>query len=291
MDLIRSTLVLIRNRLNQYLRNLDGSSEDWVILSNVVGHDGLPYHGATNKVVMFLANITNETTVSTYKPNQPIGGDKFATVAPTIYIDLHLLLLANFANKSYIDGLSMISRTISFFQQNSYFNHKNLPSLDPAIDKLTFDIVSLEMNDLSHLMGMVGTKYLPSVLYKVRMIPFQSDAMEAEVPPVRGLQAAGQPDSDSGSEPLQGTNRVEPDDLQRIEGVGPKIEGLLNAAGLYAFADVTDTEVSRLQEILDAAGRHYELADPATWPEQARLAAEGRWHELEHLQDRLGRRR
>jgi predicted flap endonuclease-1-like 5' DNA nuclease len=58
-----------------------------------------------------------------------------------------------------------------------------------------------------------------------------------------------------------------PDDLQRIEGIGPKISGLLQAAGIT-------------------------IADPATWPEQARLAAAGRWDELEILQEELkgGRR-
>lgn len=77
------------------------------------------------------------------------------------------------------------------------------------------------------------------------------------------------------------------DDLTRIEGIGPKISALLQAAGIRTFAQLAHTDVSRLQEILDAAGPRFRLADPGTWPEQARLAAEGAWEALQALQDQL----
>jgi len=82
----------------------------------------------------------------------------------------------------------------------------------------------------------------------------------------------------------------EPDDLQRIEGIGPKISRLLSEAGIASFADLASAEVSRLKTLLEEA--NIRLADPATWPEQARLAAAGRWEELSALQSRLkgGRR-
>jgi len=76
------------------------------------------------------------------------------------------------------------------------------------------------------------------------------------------------------------------DDLTRIEGIGPKISSLLQAATITTFAQLAAADVSRLEQILseaDLAG----LADPATWPEQARLAAAGEWDALETLQDEL----
>lgn len=87
-----------------------------------------------------------------------------------------------------------------------------------------------------------------------------------------------------------GAHKPAPDDLKVVEGIGPKISGLMNAAGIYTFHELADSEVSSLQRILDDAG--ITIANPATWPEQAKLAAEGRWQELETLQDQLkgGRR-
>lgn len=75
------------------------------------------------------------------------------------------------------------------------------------------------------------------------------------------------------------------DDLQRIEGIGPKIARALNAAGITRFAQLATFEPAQISEILrDSKIR---LAFTDTWPEQARLAAEGKWEELKALQARL----
>ena len=78
-----------------------------------------------------------------------------------------------------------------------------------------------------------------------------------------------------------------PDDLTKIEGVGPKIAGLLNAGGINTFKDLSNANFGMLKRILDAAGPRYQMHDPGSWPQQAGLAAAGKWDELEKLQDRL----
>ena len=75
------------------------------------------------------------------------------------------------------------------------------------------------------------------------------------------------------------------DDLEQIEGIGPKIASILKAAEITTFAQLAATEVTHLSDILQ--GANLRLADPATWPEQANLAAEGKWDELKALQDSL----
>lgn len=77
------------------------------------------------------------------------------------------------------------------------------------------------------------------------------------------------------------------DDLTRIEGVGPRIAGLLAAAGIRSFADLAVTPSSRLAGILADAGPNFRLADPGTWSEQALLAARGEWEALDRLQGQL----
>ena len=81
--------------------------------------------------------------------------------------------------------------------------------------------------------------------------------------------------------------RNNPEDLKLVEGIGPKIEGLLKDAGINNWADLAAASVERLQEILAAAGDRYRLAKPDTWPEQARLANEGKWVRLKEYQDFL----
>lgn len=77
------------------------------------------------------------------------------------------------------------------------------------------------------------------------------------------------------------------DDLKRIEGVGPKIEQLLNAGGILTWGQLAAATVPSLVALLESAGPHYRVHDPASWPQQASLAASGRWEELDRLQDQL----
>lgn len=77
------------------------------------------------------------------------------------------------------------------------------------------------------------------------------------------------------------------DDLKKIEGIGPKIEELLNAAGILTFAQLAATDADHIRGILADAGSRFTMHDPATWGEQAALAADGNWAELQSLQDKL----
>ena len=87
------------------------------------------------------------------------------------------------------------------------------------------------------------------------------------------------------AEEVEEPEAVAPDDLKRIEGIGPKISSILSDNGISTFAVLAAAKPERLQEILDEAG--IRLAHPATWPEQAGLAAAGKWDELETLQNNL----
>lgn len=78
---------------------------------------------------------------------------------------------------------------------------------------------------------------------------------------------------------------IQPDDLEIVEGIGPKIAGMLKAHGIVTFAQLAATDVAVLQKIMLEA--NLRIADPGTWPEQARLAAEGKFEELQKLQDSL----
>jgi predicted flap endonuclease-1-like 5' DNA nuclease len=77
------------------------------------------------------------------------------------------------------------------------------------------------------------------------------------------------------------------DDLEIVEGIGPKIAELLKAAGIHRFSELAAASPAQIQTILGAAGANYRLANPETWPEQAELAMRNRWRALKSLQDEL----
>jgi predicted flap endonuclease-1-like 5' DNA nuclease len=77
------------------------------------------------------------------------------------------------------------------------------------------------------------------------------------------------------------------DDLKKIEGIGPRIEKMLNDDQIYTWAELAEAPVSRLKDLLRRGGDRFRMHDPTSWPDQAKLAAEGRWEELKELQDIL----
>jgi predicted flap endonuclease-1-like 5' DNA nuclease len=77
------------------------------------------------------------------------------------------------------------------------------------------------------------------------------------------------------------------DDLTLVEGIGPKIEDVLLAAGIDTHAKLAATPVEELRRVLDAAGPQFNRANPGTWPRQAMLAVNGDWAGLRRWQDEL----
>uniref|UniRef100_UPI003743DE49 helix-hairpin-helix domain-containing protein n=1 Tax=Mariniphaga sediminis TaxID=1628158 RepID=UPI003743DE49 len=63
------------------------------------------------------------------------------------------------------------------------------------------------------------------------------------------------------------------DDLKKLEGVGPKLEEILNEAGITTYAGLAATSLEKLKEILEGAGSRYASKDPAPWIEQAKELA------------------
>jgi predicted flap endonuclease-1-like 5' DNA nuclease len=76
-------------------------------------------------------------------------------------------------------------------------------------------------------------------------------------------------------------------DLEIIEGIGPKIAELLNESSIHTFTELSKASIATIELILEQGGERFKLANPSTWAEQARLAAENKWSELKALQDAL----
>ena len=173
----------LATQLNQYLRRTYDLNEDVVVISNLVEMDGSVAPNVNNKVVIFLANVQNDTTPSRQGAFQEIGKLSIKSSQP-LYFNLYVMMTANFTGNNYPEALKFLSSTISFFQRHALFNHQTTPELDRRIEKLILDIENLSIQDLSNLWGCLGGKYLPSILYKVRMVTFDAGEISGRVPTV-----------------------------------------------------------------------------------------------------------
>lgn len=49
-----------------------------------------------------------------------------------------------------------------------------------GVEELIFDLNTLTMQDLNNMWGILGSKYLPSVMYKMRMITISEEFAQGE---------------------------------------------------------------------------------------------------------------
>jgi predicted flap endonuclease-1-like 5' DNA nuclease len=117
-------------------------------------------------------------------------------------------------------------------------------------------------------------------------VPAAAATVAAVAAPVMAKVAAD-PVLDASAAKLAGFSVKGLDDLEVIEGIGPKICALFHAAGFKTFTQVSHMTIQQMAKILDDAGPRFKLANPETWAQQAGLAANNRWTELKTMQDNL----
>lgn len=102
--------------------------------------------------------------------------------------------------------------------------------------------------------------------------PAETPVVEpAVIPPV----VAALPAADPAPLPVLPSAPAVPDNLTRIEGIGPRIAEKLLQAGITTYAALASTPVKQLEAVLAKAGPRFRLARPQTWPEQAALLVAG----------------
>ena len=128
---------------------------------------------------------------------------------------------------------------------------------------------------------------LDSPAPKKAAMPKKQAAPKAAAPVVEAAAATPVVEAAAAPAPAPTAPSGKPDDLRKIEGIGPKISELLAAGGIPTFQALADANIDTVKAILEAAGPRYKIANPTTWAQQAGLAAAGKWYELESLQDRI----
>lgn len=171
------------------LPDLNISSQDTVHLTLIVKADGnidIP----PDSLGLSLVNIEEERVTKDQQAYKAAAdGRRMAHLNPELKLNLYILIVANF--NTYETGLKFLSGAIRFFQSKNVFSGENTPDLDPSIQKLIVDLFPLNFEQQNHLWGSLGAKYLPSVLYKVRLLTIQEVQAADDQAPVSELRLVG----------------------------------------------------------------------------------------------------
>lgn len=182
--MIKNVVTSITDDLNGYFQHRFTVSEPKVIVSNLIGQDGSVPIGTDNRIICSVINIEQEHNLS--------GGKHLSrnTIVntPPIYLNLYLMFSSNFTDSNYLEGLHFLSSVTSFFQSKPVFTPQNTPRLPPNTEKITAEIHNVHVDNLGNLWGAIGAKYMPSIIYKLRMIEIAGAQRLEEIQPVHGIK-------------------------------------------------------------------------------------------------------
>jgi hypothetical protein len=171
----------VTDSLNAYFTLASNQATETVVLSSLVKPDGSVPPEITNKAVFCLINLEQETTFRNQSEAKTSPSSALRTTTP-ISLNLHVMFSANYNH--YPSSLNVLSRIVAYLQDKPVFNHQNSPGLDPGIEKLIFDMLKLDYSQMSHLWGGLGAKYVPSAIYRMRMVTLGGNQIEMSAAPV-----------------------------------------------------------------------------------------------------------
>ncbi len=183
--MIDKALEVLKKEIHDYLvrlPELNVTSETVVHITPIVKFNG-DIAVPDNSLGLTLVNVEEERMVKSRQATTLTSEGQVSHLNPAIKLNLYVLITANF-NK-YSTGLGFLSGAIRFFQGKNVFNPQNTPGLDQSIEKLIAELFTLSFEQQNHIWGALGAKYLPSVMYKIRMLTIQETLITDEQPPVR----------------------------------------------------------------------------------------------------------
>lgn len=187
--MIEGTISFVEQSLNAYLQHKMQFKEERVISSNLVEQDGSMAIRDDNKVVISLVDIDQESIMrnSSRYQTRPDGTKQAAF--PSVHLNLFLMVSCFFPSSNYKEGLKYLSNIILFFQGRPVFTNTTHPQLNKYnIEKLSFEMYHPDYQARNNLWTILGIKYLPSVIYKVKMLSFSDDLLREELPAITALE-------------------------------------------------------------------------------------------------------
>jgi hypothetical protein len=196
--MIYTSLSLLNGLLNGFIvqkdpLNLLGAVANPVILTNIVDQENKLLKKGGDFIFMSLVNIEEETVGKSQLPYIKTADDKLNVANPDIKLNLYIQFAAFSDDTQSIPGayersLQLLDQVVFFFQYKNVFTSTQYAELLNAnIDKLIMEPISLTFEQLNHLWATLGAKYLPSIIYKCRMLTFREVVISPEKPLIKEL--------------------------------------------------------------------------------------------------------
>jgi hypothetical protein len=189
--MIAKVLEVIRQEVNDFIGNKlsDSTRDNRVVLTSFVDDNGkvaIP----SDSVGLSLLNIEEERTFKMAGMVPTTKAERSSSlVNPPVCLNLQIMFTAYFNN--YTESLKHLSYILACLQTKPVFNKSNTTAMaDVDPEKLIFELNTLGLEQQHYIWSMIGLRYLPSVIYKVRMMSVFERDVVSEVPNIKEIITA-----------------------------------------------------------------------------------------------------
>jgi hypothetical protein len=180
--MLNKTLQFVNDILDQFIKNRFGLDESKVLLNNLIESNGSVPQINQNKVILSMINVEKETNRPFYDWNKKSGNENYSDVSPYERFNIDILISSNFDD--YAETLRYLNEVLVFFQVHPRIKADDFSSMPAGVDKLDFEIEKINYVQMQGLWTSMGAKYVPSVIYKMRLVTMQGNEADAFVPAI-----------------------------------------------------------------------------------------------------------
>ncbi|SHL39505.1 Protein of unknown function [Chitinophaga jiangningensis] len=186
--MITDTLLFVKGRMNA----ASSPSSSKVELGNISrisdGDDFNP--DLQNKILLSVINVEEDTVARTQDYFRKTANPQLIEfITPPIFLNLTLMFAVT--HTDYESALIALEQVVRFFQQNRFFSPETSPELQAynelhniKVEMISFELVNLSLDQVHQLWGGLGGHYMPSVIYKMRMVQIDSSVVNGEAVPI-----------------------------------------------------------------------------------------------------------
>ena len=189
--MIDVAMSLVAADLNAFFRRRKGDSRDRVAVSGFSDPQSGAPADAEDSIFFMLTRIAEEKNIGA-GPGAAGSPALVPRVRTPVYLNLHVMFAAMY--RRYETGLQALAETIAYLQGKPVYTPENTPAMSAALGTLAFKMVTLDYAQQSYLWGSLGAKYVPSVLYSLRLLTVGQEQIEAMEPGIMEPKAQGKVD-------------------------------------------------------------------------------------------------
>ncbi len=183
--MIDQALTFLRDELASFILARTNSNNVEVKLTKLVNETG-KYAFGEETIALSVINLEEDRTFKSQLPEYSYVNGQHVKLEPELKFNVHLMVAANF--NVYAQAWKAISLVLAFFQSHSSFSSQEYPALSQTIEKITVELTSLTYEQQNQVWAYIGGKYLPSVLYRIRLVVIQDDSISGIGKPITQIE-------------------------------------------------------------------------------------------------------